>query len=135
MMPTTAISSPEATQLLPVTKVLAAPTRKWAATLMMPAAIMAGTNVAAKRGILIRDAIALEKAGQITAVVFDKTGTLTVGKPEVVNVTGDIKDLAASLARASTHPLSQAVARLSPAQIALHDWEEVPGSGSRLREA
>ena len=90
---------------------------------------MVGANVAAKRGILIRDAIALEKAGQITAVVFDKTGTLTVGKPDVVNVTGDIKDLAASLERASTHPLSQAVARLSSAQIALHDWQEVRGSG------
>ena len=97
--------------------------------LATPAAIMAGTNVAAKRGILIRDAIALEKAGRITAVVFDKTGTLTVGKPEVVNVTGAIEDLAASLARASTHPLSQAVARLSSAELQLRDWREVRGSG------
>ena len=97
--------------------------------LATPAAIMAGANVAARRGILIRDAIALEKAGEITAVVFDKTGTLTVGKPDVVNVTGDVKGIAASLARASTHPLSQAVARLSSAQIPLQDWQEVRGSG------
>ena len=101
--------------------------------LATPAAIMAGTNVAAKRGILIRDAIALEKAGQITAVVFDKTGTLTVGKPDVVNVTGNVKDLAASLARSSTHPLSQAVARLSSAAIPLQDWQEVRGSGVMAR--
>ena len=51
--------------------------------LATPAAIMAGANAAARRGILIRDGVALEKAGQVTAVIFDKTGTLTVGKPEV----------------------------------------------------
>src|SRR6185369_954030 len=51
--------------------------------LATPAAIMAGSNAAARLGILIRDGVALEKAGQITAVVFDKTGTLTFGKPEV----------------------------------------------------
>ncbi|HTD88074.1 MAG TPA: cation-translocating P-type ATPase [Candidatus Binatia bacterium] len=101
--------------------------------LATPAAIMAGANVAARRGILIRDAIALEKAGEITAVVFDKTGTLTVGKPDVVNVNEDIKDLAASLARGSTHPLSQAVARLSPTQIPLRDWQEIRGSGVMAR--
>src|SRR2546427_3875489 len=54
--------------------------------LATPAAIMAGTNVAAQRGILIRDGIALEKSGQITSVVFDKTGTLTQGKLTVVAV-------------------------------------------------
>jgi P-type Cu+ transporter len=100
--------------------------------LATPAAIMAGTNVAAKRGILIRDAIALEKAGQITAVVFDKTGTLTVGKPEVVDVAEldqSLKDLAAALAHPSSHPLSQAIARLSSAQVPLKDWQEIRGSG------
>ena len=53
--------------------------------LATPAAIMAAANAAARRGILIRDGVALEKAGQVTAVLFDKTGTLTVGKPVVVN--------------------------------------------------
>ena len=48
--------------------------------LATPAAIMAGANAAARRGILIRDGVALEKAGKITAVIFDKTGTLTVGQ-------------------------------------------------------
>ncbi|MEY2427957.1 MAG: P-type Cu+ transporter, partial [Verrucomicrobiota bacterium] len=54
--------------------------------LATPAAIMAGSNAAARRGILIRDGVALEKAGTITAVLFDKTGTLTIGKPSVVKV-------------------------------------------------
>jgi P-type Cu+ transporter len=54
--------------------------------LATPAAIMAGSNAAAQRGILIRDGVALEKAGQVTAVIFDKTGTLTAGKAEVVEV-------------------------------------------------
>ncbi len=54
--------------------------------LATPAAIMAGSNAAAQRGILIRDGVALEKAGRVTAVLFDKTGTLTVGKPEVIRV-------------------------------------------------
>jgi Cu+-exporting ATPase len=54
--------------------------------LATPAAIMAGSNAAAQRGILIRDGVALEKAGLITAVLFDKTGTLTFGRPEVVAV-------------------------------------------------
>ena len=51
--------------------------------LATPAAIMASANTAARRGILIRDGVALEKAGNVTAVIFDKTGTLTMGKPLV----------------------------------------------------
>src|SRR5207253_1886389 len=54
--------------------------------LATPAAIMAGTNVAAQRGILIRDGAALEKSGTITAIVFDKTGTLTQGRISVAAV-------------------------------------------------
>ena len=54
--------------------------------LATPAAIMAGTNAAARRGILIRDGVALEKSGTISAVVFDKTGTLTQGKLVVAAV-------------------------------------------------
>src|SRR5437867_803260 len=54
--------------------------------LATPVAIMAGSNAAAQRGILIRDGVALERAGKVTAVLFDKTGTLTVGKASVVKV-------------------------------------------------
>jgi P-type Cu+ transporter len=111
--------------------------------LATPAAIMAGSNAAARRGILVRDGVALEKAGQITAVIFDKTGTLTLGKPAVaamgtpgsdlarfdsipidrepavcVSTTErgamlrEIYPLAVALARHSTHPISQAIAKL-----------------------
>jgi P-type Cu+ transporter len=116
--------------------------------LATPAAIMAGSNAAAQRGILIRDGIALEKAGQVTAVIFDKTGTLTLGRPEVAAVwpggPGDqprassIQHLAALLARNSTHPVSQAVARFSPGDSngsEVTDWREIHGAGveGRLR--
>ena len=124
--------------------------------LATPIAIMAGSNAAAQRGILIRDGVALEKAGRVTAVVFDKTGTLTTGKAEVVKVWergeggesrnpkseirkksegpkseagGSELALAAALASHSAHPVSQAVARLSPNGPVLQDWREVRGAG------
>jgi Cu+-exporting ATPase len=114
--------------------------------LATPIAIMAGSNAAAQRGILIRDGVALEKAGRVTTVVFDKTGTLTSGKAEVVKVwergedrrpnadpDGSELALAASLASHSAHPISQAVARLSPNGLALEDWREVRGAGVQAR--
>jgi Cu+-exporting ATPase len=111
--------------------------------LATPAAIMAGSNAAARRGILIRDGVALEKAGAVTAVVFDKTGTLTLGKPEVAETwlvqkseIGNRKSeiiLAAALARRSTHPISQAVAKLSPGEVELLEWQELRGAGVQAR--
>ena len=121
--------------------------------LATPAAIMAGTNAAAERGILIRDGIALEKAGAITTIVFDKTGTLTQGKPTVAAHSILTKDfdalaVAGSLAAHSNHPLSQAITRhlqTSPTNSsgpsgkrvlesqsswpALNNWREHSGSG------
>jgi Cu+-exporting ATPase len=104
--------------------------------LATPAAIMAGANAAARRGILIRDGVALEKAGKITAVIFDKTGTLTLGKPEVAETKAEggrqkaeIQSLAAALARNSTHPISQAIAKISAEKIELSDWIEIRGAG------
>ncbi len=112
--------------------------------LATPAAIMASANAAARRGILIRDGVALEKAGKITAVIFDKTGTLTMGKPEVAaswsssfSLSGDtlkrelqpIFTLAAALARNSTHPISQAITKISSEKIELADWREIRGCG------
>ena len=107
--------------------------------LATPAAIMASANAAARRGILIRDGVALEKAGRITAVIFDKTGTLTVGKPEVVEIwkaegeTRNAETIAASLAGHSTHPMSQAIARISSKNIELTDWKEIRGNGVEAR--
>ncbi len=104
--------------------------------LATPAAIMAGSNAAAQRGILIRDGVALEKAGQITTVVFDKTGTLTIGRPELAKTWVSPKTsepnalaLAASLARNSTHPVSRAVASATASVVTLTEWREVQGAG------
>src|SRR5690606_25673440 len=83
--------------------------------LATPAAIMAGTGVAARHGILIKDAEALEVAHAVTSVAFDKTGTLTSGKPRIVHlyaVDGDESALlrqAGALQRGSEHPLARAV--------------------------
>jgi Cu+-exporting ATPase len=106
--------------------------------LATPAAIMAGANAASARGILIRDGIALEKAGEITAVLFDKTGTLTVGKPTVAEhqaygVPGAI-ELAAALAAQSNHPLSEAIAALPRADASFDEWRELRGAGIKARQ-
>ncbi len=83
--------------------------------LATPTAIMAGTGVAARRGILIKDAEALELAHAITVVAFDKTGTLTEGRPQLVAAmpaSGERAALlaaAAALQRGSEHPLARAV--------------------------
>jgi Cu+-exporting ATPase len=108
--------------------------------LATPVAIMAGTNAAARRGILVRDGIALERAGKINALVFDKTGTLTEGKPVVAaqkifatDTTVDVIKLAAALARGSNHPLSQAVAKLHADELGFADWQESRGAGIQAR--
>jgi Cu+-exporting ATPase len=84
--------------------------------LATPTAIMAGTGVAARRGILIKDAEALEVAHSVTTVAFDKTGTLTEGKPSLVAVeagldasVAQVLTLAAALQQGSDHPLAHAV--------------------------
>ena len=83
--------------------------------LATPTAIMAGTGVAARFGILIKDAEALERAHEVSAVVFDKTGTLTSGTPQIAHLAaldGDEAHLlqaAGALQRGSEHPLAKAV--------------------------
>lgn len=84
--------------------------------LATPAAIMAGTGVAAREGILIKDAQALELAHRVDTVAFDKTGTLTVGQPRLVRfIAAPGVDeaaqlaVAASLQSGSEHPLARAV--------------------------
>ena len=87
--------------------------------LATPTAIMVGTGIGAKHGILIKNGEALEKGKKIDVVVFDKTGTLTEGKPRVTDIfavqkntsENDILLLAASLEALSEHPLAQAVVR------------------------
>jgi Cu+-exporting ATPase len=84
--------------------------------LATPTAIIAGTGVAARHGVLIKDAEALELAKRIDVVAFDKTGTLTIGKPRVVAVGShdvlsreDVLVLAEAVNAGSTHPLAEAV--------------------------
>ncbi|MFJ2367392.1 heavy metal translocating P-type ATPase [Pseudomonas sp. NPDC087697] len=83
--------------------------------LATPTAIMAGTGVAARHGILIKDAEALERAHEVSVVVFDKTGTLTSGTPRIAHlraIDGNEATLlqqAGALQRGSEHPLAKAV--------------------------
>lgn len=84
--------------------------------LATPTSIMVGTGVAAKYGVLIKDAEALETLHSINIVAFDKTGTLTIGRPELVemDILGDetpeqILAIAASLQAGSEHPLAKAI--------------------------
>ena len=106
--------------------------------LATPAAIMAGTGVAAKHGILIKDAQALEMAHKVQTVAFDKTGTLTVGQPRLVGqVAAPGQDGAAVLALAaavqsgSEHPLARAVVAAAQGQSLpqARDVQAVPGRG------
>ena len=83
--------------------------------LATPTALMVGTGVAARAGILIRDAEALERAHRLDTVVLDKTGTLTVGEPSVTEVVPngvsehELLQLAAAAQAGSEHPLARAV--------------------------
>jgi Cu+-exporting ATPase len=78
--------------------------------LATPAAMMAGTGVAARAGILVKDVGALETAHKTDLVVFDKTGTLTAGQPSVLGTPpDDVVSIAAAIQAGSTHPLAKAV--------------------------
>jgi Cu+-exporting ATPase len=109
--------------------------------LATPTGIMVGTGVAARHGILIKDAQALETAHAVRTVVFDKTGTLTEGKPRVVAVEGGDALLrkAWAVQQTSAHPLARAVAEaarergLPPPVAADADAEALPGRGVRAR--
>ena len=117
--------------------------------LATPAAIMAGTGVAAQYGILIKDAQALEVAHKVDVVAFDKTGTLTLGQPSLTNLLvpgsqmtdhggasqeDDILRIAASLQSGSEHPLARAmVAAAQHKNFTIESPEAmraVPGKGS-----
>lgn len=112
--------------------------------LATPTAIMVGTGVAARFGILIKDAQALEIAHRIQTVCFDKTGTLTEGKPSVTAIHvhsqwhGDLQQLlslAATVQQYSDHPLAKAVMQASQSQqltvAAAVDAKAVPGLGAQ----
>jgi Cu2+-exporting ATPase len=111
--------------------------------LATPTAIMVGTGLGAQRGVLFKNALALETSARIEAVVMDKTGTLTKGKPEVTEVLadglpeGDLLRLAAAVERSSEHPLAEAVVRRADgagvASLEAQEFENVPGHGAVAR--
>jgi Cu+-exporting ATPase len=112
--------------------------------LATPVAIMAGTGVAAKYGILIKDAQALELAHKVDTIAFDKTGTLTVGSPRLTDLTiaGDTDEtatlqIAASLQSGSEHSLARAVVEAARQRGLVMaspvDVHAIPGRGTEGR--
>ncbi len=111
--------------------------------LATPTAIMVATGMAAERGVLFKNATAIESAARIDTVVMDKTGTLTRGEPEVTDIVTDGLDenvalaLAAAVERESEHPLAAAITRHALAKNRnlprAHEFTSIPGKGTRGR--
>ena len=110
--------------------------------LATPVTIVVASGLAAREGILVKDAAALERAHRLSVLVLDKTGTLTEGKPTLTDLrpsaasgVGELLRIAASLAQHSTHPLSGAVVEYAETQattpLPITDFDESPGSGLR----
>ena len=108
--------------------------------LATPTAIMVGSGLGATRGVLFKNATALETAARIDVVVMDKTGTLTRGEPEVTEVItdgideGEMLRLVAAVERESEHPLAEAVVayaeQAGAAKERAEGFENVPGHGA-----
>ncbi|MBQ1892372.1 MAG: heavy metal translocating P-type ATPase [Firmicutes bacterium] len=107
--------------------------------LATPVAIMVGSGMGAKNGILYKTAASLEGAGRVQVVALDKTGTITEGQPKVTDIIpvdmseGELLRLAAALEAKSEHPLARAVsARAEEMDIpAVEGFEALPGNGLR----
>ena len=108
--------------------------------LATPTAIMAGTGVAARAGVLIKDAEALETAHRVNSVAFDKTGTLTEGKPVLVAALPaaqvseqELLEISAGLQAGSEHPLARAVVAAAEERgvgpAAVKSMKALPGRG------
>ncbi len=105
--------------------------------LATPTALMVGTGAAARAGVLIRDAEALERAHRLDTIVLDKTGTVTEGKPAVTEIVpngieeGELLRLAAAAQTGSEHPLARAVlAKAAGLSLpALESFQSEPGKG------
>jgi len=109
--------------------------------LATPTAVMMGTGLAAKKGILIKSSKALEVAKSITMVVFDKTGTLTRGEPVVTEIVvidpkiseKNILEIAGSVEKNSEHPLAQAIVNKAKEKnvslLEVKNFQAIPGKG------
>lgn len=113
--------------------------------LATPVAIMVGSGVGAKNGILFKTAASLEETGRVQIAVLDKTGTVTCGKPEVTKILpaagveeAELIRVACSLEAHSRHPLAQAVVRCleprCPAVSEVTGFTELPGNGVTAEE-
>jgi Cu2+-exporting ATPase len=108
--------------------------------LATPTAIMVGTGLGAQRGVLFKNATALETAARIDTVVMDKTGTLTKGEPEVTDVVAEgiaedaLLGLVAAVETESEHPLAAAIVRYATERgvtaASLTGFRNVPGQGA-----
>jgi Cu+-exporting ATPase len=110
--------------------------------LATPITIVVASGLAAREGILVKDAAALERAHKLSVLVLDKTGTLTEGKPAISSLrpsaassVGELLRIAASLAQHSTHPLSVAIVEHaqthSTPPLPTTEFNETPGGGLR----
>ena len=108
--------------------------------LATPTAIMVGTGRGARKGVLVKDAEALQRASQVKTVIMDKTGTITKGAPEVVGLRlangvpeADLLAVAASLEKLSEHPLAQAICAFTDgrevAPRVVEGFAQIPGQG------
>ena len=103
--------------------------------LAVPVVQVVATGRLLRRGVLVKSGDALERLASADTVVFDKTGTLTLGSPALIDsdaVPADVLALAASLAAASRHPLSRALAAAAPEVAPAADVMETPGRGLGL---
>ena len=108
--------------------------------LATPTAVMVGTGLGARRGILFKNAIAIEQSAHLDTVVLDKTGTLTRGEPEVVEVVVDglgeaeLLRLVASVERESEHPLAEAIVKSTQERgvelVRAESFEAIAGHGA-----
>lgn len=105
-----------------------------ALALAVPAVQVVASGALFRSGVLLNAADAIERFAEIDTVVFDKTGTLTSPHPSVINsqdIASDLFELAAGLARGSSHPLARAVAATRPDAVTLTDITEEQGQGVR----
>lgn len=112
--------------------------------LATPTAIMVGTGKGAENGILIKSGEHLERTHEMDTIIFDKTGTITKGEPELTDILtfgnfskDEILRIAASVEKASEHPLGQAIVRYGEEKlgeiIAAESFQAIPGKGLQSR--